>query len=102
MTTIHYALSDPNPMTDPGTDRGGAECARLARRVIHIAKRICSEIQDDRSSEGQHYRMAGFSLLAAIIIHWNTAHLGEAIRPRKHAGLSVRSCPLPESTTPRL
>ena len=62
--------------------------------------------------------------LAAIIIYWNTAHLGEAVRPRKRVGLtvepellaripltgeyqwpkkldgdlSVRFCPLPEST----
>ena len=43
----------------------------------------------DRSSEGQHYRMAGLNLLAAIVIYWNTAHLGEAVRPRKHAGLTV-------------
>ena len=43
----------------------------------------------DRSSEGQHYRMAGLNLLAAIVIYWNTAHLGAAVRPRKHAGLTV-------------
>ena len=43
----------------------------------------------DRSSEGQHYRMAGLNLLAAIVIYWNTAHLGEAVRQRKHAGLTV-------------
>ena len=43
----------------------------------------------DRSSEGQHYRMAGLNLLAAIVIYWNTAYLGEAVRPRKHAGLTV-------------
>ena len=29
------------------------------------------------------------NLLAAIVIYWNTAHLGEAVRPRKHAGLTV-------------
>ena len=33
--------------------------------------------------------MAGLNLLAAIVIHWNTAHLGEAVRQRKHAGLTV-------------
>ena len=33
--------------------------------------------------------MAGLSLLAAIVIHWNTTHLGEAVRQRKHAGLNV-------------
>ena len=43
----------------------------------------------DRSSEGQHYRAAGLNLLAAIVIYWNTAHLGEAVRQRKHAGLTV-------------
>ena len=42
-----------------------------------------------RSSEGQHCRMAGLNLLAAIIIYWNTAHLGEAVRPRKRVGLTV-------------
>ncbi len=30
----------------------------------------------DRTAEGQHYRMAGLNLLAAIIIYWNTDHLG--------------------------
>ena len=43
----------------------------------------------DRSSEGQHYRMAGLNLLAAIVIYWSTAHLYEAVRQRKHAGLTV-------------
>ena len=43
----------------------------------------------DFSSEGQHQRMAGLNLLAAIVIYWNTAHLDEAVRQRKHAGLTV-------------
>ncbi len=43
----------------------------------------------DRSSEGQHYRMAGFNLLAAIVISWKTAHLGEAVTQRRLAGLAV-------------
>ncbi len=30
----------------------------------------------DRSSAGQHYRMAGLNLLASIVIYWNTAYLG--------------------------
>ena len=33
--------------------------------------------------------MAGTNLLAAIVIHWNTAHLGEGVRQRKHTGLTV-------------
>ena len=39
--------------------------------------------------EGQHYRMAGLNLLAAIVIYWNTARLGEAVRQRRLAGLTV-------------
>ena len=38
---------------------------------------------------GKVDHMAGLNLLAAIVIHWNTAHLGEAVRQRKHAGLTV-------------
>ena len=33
--------------------------------------------------------MAGLNPLAAIVIYSNTAHLDEAVRPRKHAGLTV-------------
>ena len=33
--------------------------------------------------------MAGFNLLAAVVIYWDIPHLGEAIRPRKHAGLTI-------------
>ena len=41
----------------------------------------------DRTVEGQHFRMAGLNLLAAIIIYWNTKHLGRAVAARKRAGL---------------
>ena len=44
----------------------------------------------DRTAEGQHYRMAGLNLLAAIIIYWNTDQIGKAISQRKREGLS---CP---------
>ena len=33
--------------------------------------------------------MAGLNLLAAIVISWNTAHLGEAVGQRQLAGLTV-------------
>ena len=36
----------------------------------------------DLPSEGQNHR-------AAIVIYWNTAHLGEAVRQRELAGLTV-------------
>ena len=33
--------------------------------------------------------MAGLNLVAAIVIYWNTFHLGEAVRQRRLAGLTV-------------
>ncbi len=51
MTTIHCALRYPDPITSPGTGRGGSECARLARQTINIAKRICSEIDESTFDE---------------------------------------------------
>lgn len=44
----------------------------------------------DRTVKGQHYRMAGLNLLAAIIIYWNIKHLRKAVTARKRAGLD---CP---------
>ncbi len=43
----------------------------------------------DRTTEGQHYRIAGLNLLAAIVIHWNTGHLGEAVNGRQRDRLPV-------------
>jgi hypothetical protein len=40
----------------------------------------------DRTAEGQHYRVAGLNLLAAIIIYWNTLKLGEAVFARRKVG----------------
>ena len=78
----HYTLSDDD-IEHIRVRRGGHNRLGFALRI----GRQC-EIRD-RSSEGQQYRMAGLNLLAAIVIHWNTAHLGEAVRQRKHAGLTV-------------
>ena len=60
----------------------------------HALKRAVSfhrhgEIRD-RTGEGQHYRIAGMNLLAAVIIYWNTLKLGEAV-----AGLSATGSPIP-------
>ena len=62
------------------------EAHRALKNVLRIGRQ--GEIRD-RSSEGQHYRMAGLNLLAAIVIYWNTAHLDEAFRQRRHVGLRV-------------
>ena len=67
-----------------GLNKG--ESHRALKNAIRIGRQ--GEIRD-RSSEGQHYRMAGLNLLAAIVIYWNTVRLGEAVRQRKRAGLPV-------------
>ena len=46
MTTIHYALRYPDPITSTGTGRGWSGFARLARQTINIARRICSEMDE--------------------------------------------------------
>jgi hypothetical protein len=38
---------------------------------------------------GQHYRIAGLNLLTAVIIYWNTVHLGHAVTERRNEGLDV-------------
>lgn len=42
----------------------------------------------DRTTEGQHFRIAGLNLHAAIIIYWNTDHLGHAGAWRRRSGFS--------------
>ena len=69
---------------DTGLNKGNAH--HTLKSALRIG--LQGEIRD-RSSEAQHYRMAGLNLLAAIIIYWNTAHLDEAVRQRKLAGLTV-------------
>ena len=64
-----------------GLNKGEAHHA--LKNALRIGRQ--GEIRD-RTPEGQHYRMAGLNLLAAIIIYWNTKHLGQAVAARKHAG----------------
>ncbi len=67
-------------------DRNKGEAHHALKNALRIGRQ--GEIRD-RSSEGQHYRSAGLNVLAAIIIYWNTAHLGEAVGQREHAGLTI-------------
>lgn len=60
------------------------EAHHALKNALRIGRQ--GEIRD-RTAEGQHYRMAGLNLLAAIIIYWNTDHLGRAVGARKRAGL---------------
>lgn len=64
-----------------GLNKGEAHHA--LKRAISFHRR--GEIRD-RSGEGQHYRIAGMNLLAAIIIFWNTMKLGEVVANQKRDG----------------
>ena len=55
----------------------------MLKRAISFHRR--GEIRD-RSTEGQHDRIAGMNLLAAIIIFWNTMKLGEVVAQQKGEG----------------
>ena len=65
-----------------GLNKGEAHHA--LKNALRIGRQ--GEIRD-RTAEGQHYRMAGLNLLAAIIIYWNTKHLGHAVAGRSRDGL---------------
>ena len=65
-----------------GLNKGEAHHA--LKNALRIGRQ--GEIRD-RTAEGQHYRMAGLNMLAAIIIYWNTKHLGHAVDRRRRAGL---------------
>ncbi len=67
-----------------GLNKG--ESHHALKNALRIGRQ--GEIRD-RTSEGQHYRMAGLNLLTAIVIYWNTVRLGEAVRQRRRAGLPV-------------
>ena len=74
--------ADMQRRANVGLNKGEAHHA--LKNALRIGRQ--GEIRD-RTAEGQHYRMAGLNLLAAIIIYWNTKHLGQAVAARKRAGL---------------
>lgn len=67
-----------------GLNKGEAHHA--LKSALRIGRQ--GEIRD-RTTEGQHYRIAGLNLLTAIIIYWNTVHLGHAVAERRNEGLDV-------------
>lgn len=67
-----------------GLNKGEAHHA--LKNALRIGRQ--GEIRD-RTAEGQHYRIAGLNLLAAIIIYWNTVYLGHAVAERRNEGLDV-------------
>lgn len=74
--------ADMQRRANVGLNKGEAHHA--LKNALRIGRQ--GEIRD-RTAEGQHYRMAGLNLLAAIIIYWNTKHLGHAVAARNRAGL---------------
>ena len=79
-------LLDVDMQCRPNTGLNKGETHHVLKNALPIG---CQGEIRDRSSEGQHYRMAGLNLLAAIVICWNTAHLYGAVGQRKHAGLTI-------------
>ena len=65
-----------------GLNKGEAHHA--LKNALRIGRQ--GEIRD-RTTEGQHFRMAGLNLLTTIIIYWNTKHLGQAVASRRRTGL---------------
>ncbi len=66
-----------------GLNKGEAHHA--LKNALRIGRQ--GEIRD-RTAEGQHFRMAGLNLLAAVVIQWNTKHLGQAVAARKRDGMN--------------
>ncbi len=73
--------TDLQRRTQIGLNKGEAHHA--LKRAINFNRR--GEIHD-RTAEGQHYRIAGMNLLAAIIIYWNTKKLGEIVTKLHNEG----------------
>ena len=94
-------LEDPaHPPHDRLSHAAGAQIGLYKGEAHHALKNALrighqGEIRD-RSTEGQHHRMAGLNLLAASVIYWNTGRPGEAVANGRRAGMAVS----PELRTP--
>ena len=67
-----------------GLNKGEAHHA--LKNALRIGRQ--GEIRD-RTTEGQHFRIAGLNLLASIIIYWNTDQLGRVVQKRKRTGFET-------------
>ena len=76
--------TDMQRRTQIGLNKGEAHHA--LKGALRIGRQ--GEIRD-RTTEGQHFRIAGLNLLTAIIVYWNTKQLGIAVEQRKKAGLET-------------
>lgn len=80
-------LLDPDMQRRAQIGLNKGEAHHALKNALRIGRQ--GEIRD-RTSEAQHYRMAGLNLLTAIVIYWNTKHLGIAVKARKREKLE---CP---------
>lgn len=83
---IEWAL-DINMQRRANLGLNKGEAHHALKSALRIGRQ--GEIRD-RTAEGQHCRIAGLNLLTAIIICWNTKHLGNAVAARERTGLE---CP---------
>ena len=82
---IEWALDiDMQRRANVGLNKGEAHHA--LKDALRIGRQ--GEIRD-RTTESQHFRLAGLNLLSAIIIFWNTRQLGKAVMQRKRTGLET-------------
>ena len=82
---IEWALDiDMQRRANVGLNKGEAHHA--LKNALRIGRQ--GEIRD-RTTESQHFRLAGLNLLTAIIIFWNTKQLGMAVAQRKKVGLET-------------
>ena len=80
---IEWLLStDMQRRAQIGLNKGEAHHA--LKGALRIGRQ--GEIRD-RTTEAQHFRIAGLNLLTAIIIYWNTKQLGKAVAKRQRTGL---------------
>lgn len=78
--------SDMQRRAQMGLNKGEAHHA--LKRALNFNRR--GEITD-RTSENQHLRMMHLNLLTAIIIYWNTKHLGHIIHNMGQNGIIIPS-----------
>ncbi len=82
---IEWALdTDMQRRASIGLNKG--ESHHALKNALRIGRQ--GEIRD-RTTESQHFRLAGLNLLTAIIIFWNTRQLGAAVMQRRRAGLET-------------
>lgn len=72
--------------TQMGLNKGEAHHA--LKRALNFNRR--GEIKD-HTSENQHLRMMHLNLLTAIIVYWNTKHLGRIVHDMNQQGIHIPS-----------